>query len=338
MAERERGQPIERPKISSKPPELPRSKPIPPPGYRSAPTPAQNPRRVRGGQRLKRKDGETAASWITQRLERVAEQGASGEAWREGMEYARLGQTRRFEIDPGVIVASVQGRMPRAYTTRLEVDVFDAQQRDRIIGSMVEQSRFAAKILAGELPTNIDDLFAPLGLRFMPVEPGDISPRCTCKEQDKPWCKHAVCALILAADHFGRHPLELFRWRGLPEGELSERLRELRALSGQGPGAAPVYEPFVAGVSDAEVSPLDASSADFWEAGHELRSVDLPIDRPTTTHVLLRRLGPSPFPEARFPLVGLLATCYELIGEDAAAGVDDGGPDDEGPESLAGSA
>jgi len=30
--------------------------------------------------------------------------------------------------------------------------------------------------------------------------------------------------------------------------------------------------------------------------------------------VLLRRLGPSPFPGA-FPIVGLLQTCYEVIGE-----------------------
>jgi len=33
--------------------------------------------------------------------------------------------------------------------------------------------------------------------------------------------------------------------------------------------------------------------------------------------VLLRRLGPSPFPEGRFPLIGLMATCYQLIGEAA---------------------
>jgi hypothetical protein len=28
-------------------------------------------------------------------------------------------------------------------------------------------------------------------------------------------------------------------------------------------------------------------------------------------------MGPSPFPKAKFPIVGLLATCYDLVSRDA---------------------
>jgi hypothetical protein len=55
----------------------------------------------------------------------------------------------------------------------------------------------------------------------------------------------------------------------------------------------------------------------FWDAGPGLHEIDLPLDPPPVSHPLLRRLGPSPFPNAQFPLVGLLASCYETISEAA---------------------
>ena len=55
----------------------------------------------------------------------------------------------------------------------------------------------------------------------------------------------------------------------------------------------------------------------FWEVGRELAELDTPIEPPPVNCVLLRRLGPSPFTEGRFPLIGLMATCYQLIGEAA---------------------
>jgi hypothetical protein len=70
---------------------------------------------------------------------------------------------------------------------------------------------------------------------------------------------------------------------------------------------------------------LDACLDRFWEAGLELDQVDAPIAPPEVSHPLLRRLGPSPFEQSRFPFVGLLATCYDVIS--AAALRDEDEPD-----------
>jgi hypothetical protein len=67
---------------------------------------------------------------------------------------------------------------------------------------------------------------------------------------------------------------------------------------------------------------LDESVADFWAVGDGLSRLDTPIEPPPISCVLLRRLGSSPFPEGRFPLLGLLATCYDMIGRDAVEGVE----------------
>jgi len=80
---------------------------------------------------------------------------------------------------------------------------------------------------------------------------------------------------------------------------------------------APVYIPTAHG--DGAV-PLAEALDRFWEAGPELELVDLPVEPPAVSHALLRRLGPSPFPESRFPLVGLLATCYDVVSKRAAEG------------------
>jgi len=118
-----------------------------------------NPKRVRGGVRLKRKEADPDA-WTEQRVWRLVEQGADGDHLKEGLEYARNGQTRKITFNDGRVEASIQGRRPRAYVTRLSLPRFSPDDAARSIRSLGEQARFAAKLLAGELPTSIDDVFA----------------------------------------------------------------------------------------------------------------------------------------------------------------------------------
>lgn len=297
--------------------------------FRSNKKPLVNPRRVRGGVKLKAKAGELPRSWVTQRVMRVAEQAAGGEAFREGVEYARMGQVKRLTIEGVVCEAVIQGRSDKPYRTELKLEAFDADAQEKVVGTMGEHVRYAAKLLAGELPSNIEDVFAPLGLRLVPTEPADMSPVCDCSDWSKttPWCKHAVCLTTLVAERLGEDPMLVFGLRGLPVEHLIEGLRQKRVLSAGGPsgGPSPLLLPHVPGVTDTASPPLEDSLADFWTVGVELAGLDTPIEPPTVGCVLLRRLGSSPFPEGRFPLLGLLATCYDLIGHEAVEGA--GGSD-----------
>lgn len=317
----------------------------PPPGQpfrREAKLPV-NPRRVRGGVRLKTKEGEPWESWIAERLFRVVEQHASGEALREGLEYARTGQTRRIEIEEGCAKASVQGRASRPYRVSVGLKQFTDEQRERVIEAMSDQALYAAKLLAGELPTNIEDVLAPLELRLFPIDAADFEVSCSCKEENKPWCKHVVCAAALMCERLGENPMLVFSLRGLDGAELIERLRERRVLAGRGTRPGDLYSPRAPGGVEESARPLEDCLDEFWSAGPELEMVHLPIEKPDVGYVLLRRLGSSPFPEARFPLVGLLATCYEIIGQEALDGpigrlpsgadeLESGGDDEAAPD------
>ncbi|MEZ6241820.1 MAG: hypothetical protein R3B57_02150 [Phycisphaerales bacterium] len=298
--------------------------------FRRDPKPLMHPRRVRGGVRLKTKEGQTPASWAAQRVLRVIEQAAPGGALREGLEYARQGQTRRIEYEGGRAQASVQGRSSRPYKTIVGLKQFSETERERVIAAMGDQALYAAKLLAGELPTNIEDLFAPLELRLFPVDGDDFELSCSCRESGKPWCKHAVCVAALLAERLGEDALLIFSLRGLDGQELIQRLREHRSLAGRGDQAHDLYSPRPPEGLE-EASPALEEVVDrFWDAGPELAEVDLPITPPEAGHVLLRRLGASPFPEGRFPLLGLLATCYELIGAEALRGPGDESPEERG--------
>lgn len=274
-----------------------------------------HPRRVRGGVRLGRKDAELAASWAAQRVIRLIESGAAPEAVREGLEYARSGQTKAFTITPGKIDALVQGRAERAYQTKLTLATIAAEGWDKATVAMAEQASYSARLLGGEVPSNIEDAFAPAGLRLFPASLEEMTSTCSCGHPT-PWCKHAACAAYLLADKLAADAFVMFELRGIGRADLMDRLRAGRSVTPAGI-EAPVYIPTAHG--DGSV-PLAEAVDRFWEAGPELELVDLPVEPPTVSHALLRRLGPSPFPESRFPLVGLLATCYDVVSKRAADG------------------
>jgi uncharacterized Zn finger protein len=129
-----------------------------------------------------------------------------------------------------------------------------------------------------------------------------------------------VCLTALLSERLGEDPMLVFGLRGMPIDDLVEGLRQRRVAGSGTTGPTPVLLPHVPGVTDRASAPLDESLDDFWDAGDGLADLDTPIAPPPISCVLLRRLGPSPFPEGRFPLLGLLATCYDLIGRDAVEG------------------
>jgi len=306
---------------------------------------------VRGGVKLSGSFNDPDAGpipWAAQRWIRLVEQAASGPRLVEGLEYARQGQTRRLEIDSGAARASVQGRAFRAYETTLAVEPFSHDQWERVIQTMADQAVYAAKLLAGDLPANIEDLFIPLGLQLFPATPADVKTTCTCGHAE-PWCKHACCVAVLLAEQLGADPFLMFQLRGISSQDLLERLTQRRAVLGAGDSSVPVY---VAGGRDAafggdyQPPSLEEAVQSFWDLGAPLNEVDLPLEPPSVSHPLLRRLGPSPFPGAKFPMVGLLATCYEMVskaaltiadppgaGEVLHADPSGAGPSDIGPSS-----
>lgn len=283
------------------------------------------PRRVSGGIRLKRKEGEEPASVPERRLMRLLELSAGPNAIEEGLEYARLGQTRTLIVEPGLVRASVQGRRTRAYDIQIRVEAFTPQQWDAVADQLNESPHIAAEVLAGRLPADVEEVFSPLGLSLLPASPDAVKLSSTCPDtphglaegggQTAGWSKHVCCVILLLSERIAADPKVAFHMRGLPDGELADRMSHRRLLSSGGVSPKPIYQPRVEGASDAALPDEAAAIERFWEGQVDLESLDIALEPPPVPTPMLRRLGPSPFESAKFPLVGLLATCYEVARE-----------------------
>ncbi len=59
--------------------------------------------------------------------------------------------------------------------------------------------------------------------------------------------------------------------------------------------------------------PVEEVLDGFWDTGADFESVQIRISAPDRPLALLERLGPSPFEQGGFPVVGFLATTYEKV-------------------------
>lgn len=230
-------------------------------------------------------------------------------------DYAQRGQTRAFRVEPGRVVAEVQGRRFKAYDTVVSLAMIDPEKWDSVIEALVADPMLNARLLSGEFPKDINAVFEQHGVSLLPRPTEPIGIECDCKEPQP--CKHGACIAMLLAEAISVDPFLLFPLRGMAKDQLAERLRQRRALASSSTGLVPAFASPAPGETGETESPLETTVASFWDAGPELRDIEIPIRKPEISYPLLRRLGPSPFEEGKFPLVGLLATCYELISAEA---------------------
>ncbi len=265
----------------------------------------RGPRRVTGGLRL-RSGGPAARTWVSMRFLSLLERMAAPEALREGMDYARRGQTVGLEIHGGRVEARVQGRAAAPYRVRWRLPVLDEAKWARVLALMAGEAFHEAKLRAGEVPAALEQVFGSLGLEALPAE-GEVTVACDCGSRQP--CKHAAAVGYLVTERLDDDPLSFFILRGMPQ--VLERLAEARALRGRGVAAAAPAEVDVEEEPGRE-APADACPEAFWRPGPQLAELNrLPPAR-HAPHALLRRLGPSPLP-GRFPLVGLLASVYDEV-------------------------
>lgn len=282
------------------------------------------PRRVEGGLRARSARGAIGRSWWSRRFLEVLESFALGTRLTRGRSYARAGQVIRLDVAPGEVTAVVQGSRPRPYDVRIKLPAFPPALWSRVEEELAAQAFFSARLLAGDLPAELEELFAAAGAPLFPVEVAELSQRCSCPDVAVP-CKHLAATFYLLAEAFDADPFALLHWRGRSRDELLDRLRVLRGTAAPAPAAPSVPDGTratvdVTGAARAVTGLPAAALADavdrFWSP-----PVPLP-DRPPTlvtgTDLLLRQLG-SPAPAIGGPgLVERLRRAYRRLGDQGA--------------------
>jgi uncharacterized Zn finger protein len=266
---------------------------------------------VEGGIAARSKRGAIGDTWWSQRFIELLESFGVGSRLQRGRNYARRGQVTELEVEPGVVLAKVQGSRYTPYRVRIRGKALSEQQWRRVEKAMGARALPLAKLLAGEMPRDIEDVFAACKLTLFPRSNAELKATCTCPDWENP-CKHIAAAYYILAERFDEDPFLIFAWRGRDKDELLEHLRAQRSVRSRRDSNA------VAPAKAARQSISLAEQLDsFWCNGSALTELHVSPMAAEVPDSLLRQLGRAPVDVGGQNLVDVLAPAYALMAEAA---------------------
>lgn len=263
------------------------------------------PRKPRGGIQARSQRGAFGKNWWARRWITAMERLVDSRRLSRGQHYARAGQVLSMEETPEGIVARVQGSRPTPYKVTIKVTPLTNNQWRKVLDQLAGQAIFAAQLLAGEMPADIEDAFSAAEVSLFPARLDDLQTTCSCPDYANP-CKHVAAAHYILGERFDDDPFLLFRMRGRTQEEILVGLRERRA----GRNATPTDEREVV---IAEIVPLLEEYLDqYWEPGPQMNGYSVQVRPPVIPLPLLQRLG-EPEGSGAITLQGQLEDAYQAM-------------------------
>lgn len=264
--------------------------------------PRSKPRAATGGIKSQSKRGQFGASWWAKRWISVLESFDIGARLARGRSYARKGQVLSVDVQEGEVTAKVQGSQARPYAIEIAVKTLSKADWGKVIDALAAQALFTAKLLAGEMPQDIEQVFTSAGVSLFPQKRNDLETSCSCPDYSNP-CKHIAAVYYLLGEEFDRDPFLLFRLRGLERDDL------LKQLTRASPGATVAAPPEA-------VEPLPTTAKAFWTKGETPAGLFGDVTRPPQSAAWPRRLGNFPFWRGSQRFLDALADLYSTAGEE----------------------
>jgi uncharacterized Zn finger protein len=190
--------------------------------------PASVPLPAKGGLVTSKQRGAMAATWWSRRFLEVLESYGLGARLARGRRYARAGQVLNLDVGTAVITSEVQGSRRTPYLVRIALPELSARQWRAIDEAMSTKVGFLARLLAGELPPDLEEVFQLAGVSLFPHSWTDLRSDCSCPDGANP-CKHIASVLYVFADRLDDDPWLVLAWRGRTRDQILEPLRAGRA-------------------------------------------------------------------------------------------------------------
>lgn len=242
----------------------------------------------------------------------------AGESWAErlprGDEDVRRGRVGNLAVERGRITANVRGESSRGHAVEIRVRPFDDDTWDAIVEELAQELRFTARLVAGELPRDVEQVVDAAGVSLFPGA-DEMDASCDCDDDVVP-CRHVAAVHFAFAGELDRDPFLLLRIRGRDRGSLLTELRAHRSGS-----TATEQEQ-----RETELDPIGPEG--FYEADHDLEAIVLHPAKTDEPGALIDRLGPPPGVKDPDPLVALIERAVET-GWKVAAGEGADVADDE---------
>ena len=279
---------------------------------------------VKGGIKAQSKRGSFAQSWWAKRWIKTLENFNMGARLGRGKSYARKGQVTSIKIEAGLVRAKVQGSKPKPYEVTIKVRTLTGSEWELLAEKLALKPIFAAKLLAGEMPEDIDTAFKEIGLSLFPETLDDLETDCSCPDWSNP-CKHIAAVYYLLGEEFDRDPFLIFKLRGV---DMDDFMSILGKSSGpENVGQVAEARVFLEGPdgekgaeTEAEITPfspeqLPLAPEAFWgrptENPDEEKISSLEAHIPPVPAALPKRLGKFPFWSGEEDLLDALEEIYK---------------------------
>ena len=291
----------------------------------SSPLPADGIKaRTRAGQAF----GQTwwGGKWIAA-LERLVNPGRL----QRGRSYARKGQVLNIDFAGNRVESMVQGSRKDPYKVTIEIRLIENKDWQSVVNVMSSQAMFAAKLLAGEMPQDIEEAFNSARVALFPARTADLRTECSCPDYANP-CKHISAVYYLLGEQFDADPFLLFQLRGRSKDQIIAELRERRrstspaaeapvdrAAEGVGLDAAEsrVHEEGIVASIHEEGPPFEELIGQFWNGDPEIETMEFAISRPEVDAAAIKRLGQPAFWTGKGDFLAEMEAVYRAISESA---------------------
>ena len=228
-------------------------------------------------------------------------------------------RVRQLEVGPGQIDATVHVRERGDCRVTIKLPVLDDAQWEAVLDALAGQAIFSAQLLAGDMPQDVERLFAKAGARLLPADVEMPSHTCSCCTSEDTLCKPLLATYVAVGEMLNDDPWLLFRLRGRDRQQILRGLRirrnRLTNVGGETAGAdagANVYRTDGDSGTAPSAPELAGQLDNFWGSTRAQLSFQHHIARPTIELALLRRLGPAPF-DSRFDAFDTLAAVYRRV-------------------------
>ena len=277
-------------------------------------------RRPANGIRAKTGRGQFGKSWWAGRWIAALEQLVDPGRLSRGRSYARSGQVLNLDIKSGRVDSKVQGSMPSPYKVWIKVEPLSDREWAKVTEAMAAQALFAAKLLAGEMPQNIEEAFTQAKVSLFPAKRGDLETDCSCPDYANP-CKHIAAVYYLLGEQFDEDPFLIFKLRGRTKEQIMAALRGARAVGVAEPTPARKQAERKAQPAE-QVMPLAACLDSFWRSDDELNAdqrLHFTIAAPGVDAAPVKRLGEPAFWQGKPEFLPQMEIAYRAITKAALA-------------------
>lgn len=245
------------------------------------------PRKTKCGIKAQSRRGTFGESWWAARWISILESFPIGQRLGRGRSYARGGQVLSIELEKGRVSAKVQGSRPRPYEVKIEMKMLRPKDWEKIVDVLSQEAIFVAKLLSGEMPQDIEEIFKKASLSLFPESGKDLKTSCSCPDWSNP-CKHIAAVCYLLGEEFDRDPFLIFKLRGIDQKELIEMLKEK--------GMKRKLEELKSETSShQEEEPLPIDLQKFWNGDVLPEDFFGEVSVSEVHGVILKRLGSFPF-------------------------------------------